>query len=60
MCFDKSHLHEVFRTEEPENKRAESSVDLEKYMEVWRNISRDLDEIIKNANVDTRSSDLTR
>ena len=60
MCFDKSHMHEVFSTEKQEQKPAESSVDLEKYMEVWRNISRDLDEIINNANVDTRNSDLTR
>jgi len=55
-----SRMREMKKIEEPENKRAESSVDLEKYMEVWRNISRDLDEIIKNANVDTRNSDLTR
>merc|ERR1712198_466454 len=36
-------------------KSEESTVDLEKYMEVWKNISDDLDEIIRKANKDRES-----
>jgi len=36
-------------------KREESTVDLEKYMEVWKNISDDLDEIIRKANIERDS-----
>ena len=50
----------IFRAEQEAMKKEESSPDLDKYMEVWENISRDLDDIIKKANIDTRTSEATR
>ena len=53
-------LFKIFRAEQKDIKKEETSPDLEKYMEVWENITRDLDDIIKKANVDTRNIEATR
>jgi len=50
----------IKKAEQEAMKKEESSPDLDKYMEVWENISRDLDDIIKKANIDTRTSEATR
>eukprot|EP00092_Neocalanus_flemingeri_P013054 GFUD01014068.1.p1 GENE.GFUD01014068.1~~GFUD01014068.1.p1 ORF type:complete len:358 (+),score=122.47 GFUD01014068.1:88-1161(+) len=55
-----SKRNEIKRGVQTEDGKEESSQDLDKYMEVWKNISSDLDEIIKNANKDNRNTDLTR
>ena len=53
-------LFKIFRAEQKDIKKEESSPELDKYMEVWENISRDLDDIIKKSNVDTRNIEATR
>ena len=53
-------LLKIFRAEQKDITKEETSPDLEKYMEVWENITRDLDDIIKKANVDTRNIEATR
>ena len=53
-------LFKIFRAEQKDITKEETSPDLEKYMEVWENITRDLDDIIKKANVDTRNIEATR
>ena len=53
-------LFKIFRAEQKDITKEETSPDLEKYMEVWENITRDLDDIVKKANVDTRNIEATR
>ena len=53
-------LFKIFRAEQKDITKEETSPGLEKYMEVWENITRDLDDIITKANVDTRNIEATR
>ena len=53
-------LLKIFRAEQKDITKEETSPDLKKYMEVWENITRDLDDIITKANVDTRNIEATR